>query len=122
MNIVKGTILIAATSLLLSVQARSQDTAGSINTPANKVLSDKYGIKIYLTDGGNLKTGKLNFSNSSGKNTIIAWNVIDNTGKISYSGGSMTLPPAVTVSVALNADLQNALNGKDSSVQFIVKN
>ncbi len=96
--------------------------SGAQNPPNAKTLADKYGIRIFATNTGDLKAGKLNFTNSNSKITIIEWNVQDSVGKISYPGYTLTIVPHQTIIAPMNSKLQNALDEKESSIQFIVKN
>lgn len=115
-------LIVAAIALFICSQAWSQSNAGASGNSNTRLLADKYGIRISASNADNLQDGKLNFVNSNNKITIIEWNIQDNNGKISYPGYAMTIVPNQTVSIPLTYSLQKALNGKDSNVQFIVKN
>ncbi len=119
----KNIICISVTALVLltASDVKSQISSGTADNQGT-TLTDKFGIRIFETFANGNNNGTLNFTNSTDKNTIIMWNVLDNGGRASYTGGSMTLAPHNTVSIPVNSELKTALAAKDSSIQFILKN
>ncbi len=107
---------------LCSAHLSAQSQGNTAVNAGDKLLADKYGIRITESTGDASRQGNLNFLNTNNRITVLEWNVLNNGGKVSYAGCALTVVPNQSVSLPLNGALQKALAADGSSIQFTVKN